>query len=33
VDAYLPEAMRATGVTVVVRAPGGGTGGTRITPG
>lgn len=31
VDAYLPEAMRRTGVSVVVRAPGGT--GTRITPG
>ncbi len=34
VDAYLPEAVRRTGVTVVVRgpAPGGGAG-TRISPG
>lgn len=31
VDAYLPEAMRRTGVAVVVRAPGGT--GTRIIPG
>ncbi|HET7047243.1 MAG TPA: hypothetical protein VFI54_03150 [Solirubrobacteraceae bacterium] len=31
VDAYLPEAVRRTGVVVVVRAPGGR--GTRITPG
>jgi aspartokinase-like uncharacterized kinase len=31
VDAYLPEAVRRTGVTVVVRAPGGS--GTRISPG
>lgn len=31
VDPYLPEAVRRTGVTVVVRAPGGV--GTRITPG
>ena len=31
VDAYLPEAVRRTGVAVVVRAPGGS--GTRITPG
>ena len=31
VDPYLPEAVRRTGVTVVVRAPGGG--GTKITPG
>ena len=31
VDAYLPEAVRRTGVTAVVRAPGGT--GTRITPG
>ena len=31
VDPYLPEAVRRTGVTVVVRAPGGS--GTRITPG
>ena len=31
VDAYLPEAVRRTGVTVTVRAPGGL--GTRITPG
>ncbi len=31
VDAYLPEAVRRTGVAVVVRAPGGT--GTRITPG
>jgi aspartokinase-like uncharacterized kinase len=31
VDVYLPEAVRRTGVTVVVRAPGGT--GTRITPG
>jgi aspartokinase-like uncharacterized kinase len=30
VDAYLPEAVRRTGVTVVVRAPG--DAGTRITP-
>jgi len=30
VDAYLPEAVRRTGVSVVVRAPGGG--GTWITP-
>jgi len=30
VDAYLPEAVRRTGVAVVVRAPGGS--GTRITP-
>jgi 5-(aminomethyl)-3-furanmethanol phosphate kinase len=30
VDAYLPEAMRRTGIPVVVRAPGGS--GTRITP-
>jgi 5-(aminomethyl)-3-furanmethanol phosphate kinase len=30
VDAYLPEAVRRTGVSVVVRAPGGT--GTRITP-
>ncbi|HWE07847.1 MAG TPA: hypothetical protein VG325_00755 [Solirubrobacteraceae bacterium] len=30
VDAYLPEAVRRTGVAVVVRAPGG-TAGTRIT--
>jgi aspartokinase-like uncharacterized kinase len=30
VDAYLPEAVRRTGVTVTVRAPGGL--GTRITP-
>jgi aspartokinase-like uncharacterized kinase len=30
VDAYLPEAVRGTGVTVVVRAPGGA--GTRISP-
>ena len=31
VDVYLPEAVRRTGVTAVVRAPGGT--GTRITPG
>jgi aspartokinase-like uncharacterized kinase len=31
VDIYLPEAVRRTGVTAVVRAPGGT--GTRITPG
>ena len=31
VDAYLPEAVRRTGVAAVVRAPGGR--GTRITPG
>ncbi len=31
VDAYLPEAVRRTGVAVVVRAPGGS--GTRISPG
>jgi 5-(aminomethyl)-3-furanmethanol phosphate kinase len=31
VDSYLPEAVRRTGVTVVVRAPDGS--GTRITPG
>jgi aspartokinase-like uncharacterized kinase len=31
VDAYLPEAVRRTGVAVVVRAPGGS--GTRITRG
>jgi 5-(aminomethyl)-3-furanmethanol phosphate kinase len=31
VDAYLPDAVRLTGVAVVVRAPGGA--GTRITPG
>jgi aspartokinase-like uncharacterized kinase len=31
VDAYLPDAVRGTGVTVVVRAPGGA--GTRIVPG
>jgi aspartokinase-like uncharacterized kinase len=31
VDAYLPEAVRRTGVTVVVCAPGGS--GTRITAG
>lgn len=32
VDAYLPEAVRRTGVTVVVRRPGSGNGsGTRIT--
>jgi aspartokinase-like uncharacterized kinase len=31
VDVYLPEALRRTGVTAVVRAPGGT--GTRITPG
>lgn len=34
VDPYLPEAVRRTGVTVVVRSPGYGNGcGTRITPG
>ena len=32
VDAYLPEAVRRTGVTVVVRTPGGAFG-TRIVPG
>jgi aspartokinase-like uncharacterized kinase len=31
VDAYLPEAVRRTGVTAVVRAPG--RAGTRVTPG
>ena len=34
VDAYLPEAVRRTGVTVVIRTPGpGGGSGTRITSG
>jgi len=33
VDAYLAEAVSATGVTVVVRRPGAGTTGTQITPG
>jgi aspartokinase-like uncharacterized kinase len=33
VDAYLHEAVSLTGVTVVVRAPGAGGAGTRITPG
>ena len=33
VDAYLPEAVNLTGVTVVVRAPGADGTGTRITPG
>ncbi|MBV9337717.1 MAG: hypothetical protein JO243_17670 [Solirubrobacterales bacterium] len=32
VDAYLPEAVRRTGVTVLVRRPGGRAGGTRIVP-
>ena len=32
VDAYLAEAVSATGVTVVVRRPGAGTTGTQITP-
>lgn len=34
VDAYLPEAVRRTGVVVTIRSPGAGrTSGTRITPG
>jgi len=34
VDAYLPEAVRRTGVSVTIRAPGAGRGaGTHITPG
>jgi aspartokinase-like uncharacterized kinase len=32
VDAYLPQAVRRTGLAVVVRGPGPGPGGTRIVP-